>query len=55
MTPHVARNALTFLERATVAGKEVPAYIEAVAAINAFANPQPDEPRVIDGDEAETT
>lgn len=39
MTPQIAKNILLFLERVQLTGKEVPAWCEAVAAINELLKP----------------
>lgn len=39
MTPQIAKNILLFLERVQLTGKEVPAWIEAVNALNEFVTP----------------
>lgn len=41
MTPENAKNALVFLERASLSGKEVSAYIAVLSALNTFAHPVP--------------
>jgi hypothetical protein len=47
MQKEVATNALVFLQRATLQGTEVPAFIAVMQALNELANPQEEAPAVL--------
>lgn len=53
MAPNIAKNIIAFMERATISGKEVPAYVEALAALNPLTIPK-DPANEDDGGETET-
>lgn len=43
MTPQIANNALTLLQRVQISGAEVPVFVQIMAALEAIANPPKNE------------